>query len=757
LKTKQYVYLIAFFLFYSSLPFIFLYLKLVDSNYIFGIYENISQLLIIGTIILIRKKQLISKINYKILLFTFASALIADFIYMITIVDPDRESLLVVYFLEVFYIFFFGGLLLFLYVNLKKQMLANKITLTFTIIISVILTFLYLKFNLIPLFIRIPEPSLFYKISCTISSLLEVGIASLAITAVIRTLNKKDLLFLQVIILMCLGDFAIRYETTLVSYDSRLSGAEYVWALSMSFYFFVLFFYKNIPTLSLRESAPNWSIRTVLSFFVFLGLLLLLVLLEFIGLSPINNAYSLSKVLLVTFLVWFVVNFAALEISNRLLELNFKVNTDTKNIKFKPLYIKTSLYEAKQILTRYNKLTDKANLIHNELVSKSKLATIGQTTSMLAHDLRKPFTSVQTLLNMFEAFKESPSTLEKAKKDIKKSISNVESMIKDLMDFSREVDLSTKPTSLNKLIDHSLKEIAIEFEDVDISLKYDFKAKQKPLLDETRFSRVLSNIIGNALEAIIIIGESYEGEVAFSTKDIILDNKNFVSLTISNSGPTIDENEMPKIFDLFYTKDKGKGTGLGLPSAKKIVDLHGGEIISRNKEFNDGVEFEIIIPASSDFETSNESDLASNLSDSVSVMDVEVEELIMELSKKGREYNILLLEDEALYRASVRNMIRSSKELSKIITLYDVHSVKDAIDIVNHEDISHAIVDIDLGMSKDGFDFISEVNEIDKSIKVMIHSNRSIDDYKERAEKIGVRKFTPKPLSIGDMITFLLG
>ena len=75
---------------------------------------------------------------------------------------------------------------------------------------------------------------------------------------------------------------------------------------------------------------------------------------------------------------------------------------------------------------------------------------------MLAHDVRKPFTKLKAFLNYFDDYKESPEKLSNAKHEIEKSIKQVDRMINEIMDFSREVRLETKPTALVDLVDFSI-------------------------------------------------------------------------------------------------------------------------------------------------------------------------------------------------------------------------------------------------------------------------------------------------------------
>lgn len=91
-------------------------------------------------------------------------------------------------------------------------------------------------------------------------------------------------------------------------------------------------------------------------------------------------------------------------------------------------------------------------------------------------------------------------------------------------------------------------------------------------VDAHRVQRVFSNIINNALEAMSV----NKGRLWFFTKEDL--NSQFTQFCIGNSGSFIQKEEVSKIFDAFYTKNKQGGTGLGLAIAQEIIYAHGGKI-----------------------------------------------------------------------------------------------------------------------------------------------------------------------------------
>ena len=409
------------------------------------------------------------------------------------------------------------------------------------------------------------------------------------------------------------------------------------------------------------------------------------------------------------------------------------------------------------ILAHIQTLQSSLVKVKQELKEKEKLAAISTVTQHLAHDIRKPFSQIKLILEAFEMFKSNPAQLASAKQDIEKSIKNVETMVADIMDFSREVKLNTKPTSVVPIFDFVIRQTMQSYSNPDIKFFYCFKAKNKPLLDEERFARVLGNIIGNGVEAITQISKRSSGTIFVETVETVVGEQQMIQLIIGNDGSLFPEGTISKLFESFYTSGKSKGTGLGLASVKKIVTLHNGHIFARNKEEGNGVEFVIQVPASKEKEQIDLSSLPENSQDIFlpTVEEGSVEGLTSRLEKENKEYRILLLEDEVLYRAWVRNLINRNKSLKNLVTIYDASTVDDALSLMDSQKIEYAIVDIDLNCSKNGYDFLNEVKLKYGNLKCLVHSNRTLKEDKDKAFEFGAVAFVPKPLPIESMVGFL--
>jgi signal transduction histidine kinase len=107
-------------------------------------------------------------------------------------------------------------------------------------------------------------------------------------------------------------------------------------------------------------------------------------------------------------------------------------------------------------------------------------------------------------------------------------------------------------------------------------------------LDVTGIDRVLSNLIGNALDAVGAEG----GRVVVRT---FAPDPEHVGILVTDNGPGIDPEHRERIFDLLFSTKGSKGTGFGLAISLKIVNEHGGTIVM-SSEPGEGAECQVTLP-----------------------------------------------------------------------------------------------------------------------------------------------------------------
>ena len=195
-----------------------------------------------------------------------------------------------------------------------------------------------------------------------------------------------------------------------------------------------------------------------------------------------------------------------------------------------------------------------------------KLASIGELSARLAHDLRNPLTvikgGVELLTSKNSSFSDKQS-IERVRM-VNTAISRMTHQLEDVMDFVRTSKLSLEKSSMLDIIQSSIKHVSVP-ESVEITSPdsdHDLKC------DKTKLEIVFVNLLSNALYAI-----NNEGKIQIRMKRL----DGFLNIELEDSGPGIAQHDLEKIFEPLFTL-KQKGTGLGLASCKSIIEQHGGTI-----------------------------------------------------------------------------------------------------------------------------------------------------------------------------------
>ncbi len=276
---------------------------------------------------------------------------------------------------------------------------------------------------------------------------------------------------------------------------------------------------------------------------------------------------------------------------------------------------------AMQNAEAYQKMRSALNDLKNaqeQLVQQEKLASLGQLTAGIAHEIKNPLNFVNNFsdLNMelFDELSEQVAEMEKEtvnKSELKKEVdallfdikanlkkihehgSRADSIVKSMLQHSRAGSGKKEPTDINSLIKeyvnlafHGMR-AGKDPINVDIQFNLNEEILKVPLIVED-FSRVIVNLCNNAFDAmrdkIRVNGKNYKARLSVSTNQ---KNGN-VQIIIEDNGPGIPEELRDKILQPFFTTKKGKeGTGLGLSITNDILQAHGGnlEIDTKTDEF----------------------------------------------------------------------------------------------------------------------------------------------------------------------------
>ncbi len=236
-------------------------------------------------------------------------------------------------------------------------------------------------------------------------------------------------------------------------------------------------------------------------------------------------------------------------------------------------------------------------LMSQQVIESSKLASIGELAAGIAHEINNPVAImveeagwIEDLLEE-EEFQKGKNLEEfhRALRQINTQGKRCKDITHKLLSFARKTDSRIQAIDINQSLDEVVYLSSQRAKFSNITIKTEFQ-KRLPTLhaSETEFQQVLLNLVNNALDAM----EKSGGNICIASR---LEEDEIV-ITLEDNGPGIPQANLARIFDPFFTtKPVGKGTGLGLSICYGIINKMGGSIDVQS-QMNQGSKFTIKIP-----------------------------------------------------------------------------------------------------------------------------------------------------------------
>jgi two-component system sensor kinase FixL len=210
-----------------------------------------------------------------------------------------------------------------------------------------------------------------------------------------------------------------------------------------------------------------------------------------------------------------------------------------------------------------------------QLWQTAKLATVGELTASIAHELNNPL-GIMTL--RIEAILEQvplDSPLREELEILEQEVERMGGLVGNLLQFSRGSSRQYSTADIREEITNTVRIMQSHFRSRNIVVIQDF-APDVPTVqaDKQLLRQLFMNLFVNACDAM-----PSGGNLLQRVYPIVVDGKGHVAVEVSDSGTGIPPQILDKIFDPFFsTKPVGKGTGLGLPICRRIVQEHGGTL-----------------------------------------------------------------------------------------------------------------------------------------------------------------------------------
>jgi signal transduction histidine kinase len=270
---------------------------------------------------------------------------------------------------------------------------------------------------------------------------------------------------------------------------------------------------------------------------------------------------------------------------------------------------------------------DELRTAQDRLVQTEKLASLGQLTAGIAHEIKNPLNFVNNFAALSAELidelndllkpaalggntrKETDELTQMLKDNLEKIVQHgkrADSIVKNMLLHSREGSGEHRPSDINALLDESLNlayhGARAEKPQFNVTLQRDFDASADEIeLFPQEITRVFLNLIANGFYAVTKrkaeLGNSgYEPRLSATTRNL----GNTVEIRIRDNGIGIPAEVKEKMFNPFFTtKPAGEGTGLGLSMSHDIIVKQHGGTIDVETEFGQFTEFTIVLPRTS--------------------------------------------------------------------------------------------------------------------------------------------------------------
>ncbi|MEH2348260.1 MAG: PAS domain S-box protein [Nostoc sp.] len=376
--------------------------------------------------------------------------------------------------------------------------------------------------------------------------------------------------------------------------------------------------------------------------------------------------------------------------------------------------------------------------------------------STVSHELRTPLTSVLGFASIIKEKLETDvfpiiSTEDrKLQKTIKRVGDNLNiivseaerltSLINDVLDIAKmeagKVEWQMQPLDPSELIHWAANSTAGLFETNGLQLVSEIESGLPQIIgDRNRLLQVLINLISNAVKF------TESGCVTCRVKQ----EDEGVCISIIDTGIGIAPEDQPKVFEKFRQvgdtlTDKPKGTGLGLPICKQIVDHHGGRIWVESEPGNGSI-FSFIIPTyTSDPKTT------TNLNLDTLVKQLKEHVITTKTVLNENRKTILVVDDDA----NIRELLRQQLENEG----YNVREGKDGVDAIHQIKTARPdLILLDVMMPQiNGFDVAAVLKNDPQTADIPIII-LSIIENKERGYHIGIDRYLTKPINTEKLLS----
>jgi PAS domain S-box-containing protein len=234
-----------------------------------------------------------------------------------------------------------------------------------------------------------------------------------------------------------------------------------------------------------------------------------------------------------------------------------------------------------------------------ELAHANRIATIGQMTASIAHEVNQPVgamvTNAYAALRLLSAQSPDLDQTSKALDDIIKDAKRVSNVIERIRALVKKQPTQTDMLDINEVIVETIALTRGELLRNGVSLQRELSGELPPIRgDRVQLQQVIMNLVMNAIEAMSNLEEGRRALQIVTNRD----DEDAILISVRDWGPTVKQESLDRFFEAFYST-KPRGMGIGLAICRSIVESHGGRIWAARNDPR-GVAIHIMLPTLGD-------------------------------------------------------------------------------------------------------------------------------------------------------------
>jgi PAS domain S-box-containing protein len=393
--------------------------------------------------------------------------------------------------------------------------------------------------------------------------------------------------------------------------------------------------------------------------------------------------------------------------------------------------IETEFYlidRAKLIQCNVRNISERKKM-EEDLLKSQKLESIGLLAGGIAHDFNNLLTAILGNINLAKLYVNKESRAYQPLEEANQASARAGELTQQLLTFSRGGAPIKKPTSIVKIIRESA---TLALSGSSIKSEYHIQDNLWSVeVDEGQINQMFFNLITNARQALPDGGKikiQAENAILEEQKGISLKSGKYVKISIEDNGSGISEENIPKIFDPYFTT-KQKGKGLGLTVAYSIIKNHNGNITVVST-LGVGTTFILYFPAS-------EKKIIKEMMDEKKA-----------IIGKGR---VLIMDDEEMVRRILGELLKNMG--------YEIDYATEGAEAINMytktkesgKPFDAIIMDLTIPGGMGGKEAIKKLKKIDPKVKAIVASGYSNDPIIAHFNKFGFKAAISKPYNVMDI------